>query len=177
MGKQQLLTERSSLKNQLQMARHKMEKSKSMQLNITTATLQERKSQRNLTKRLDSMSKELTTVKRKLMSEQRKGNGDKDKKFKALQKRYNAEQKGSKKLKRTIGSLEAELTLTKRKLMTAQKGGKGKNSNDQYKRKWIKERKKLKLATLEFQDRANQYRRQLAAFRKKQAKWLRQQKN
>ena len=68
--KQQLLTERSSLKNQLQMARHKMEKSKSMQLNITTAALEQRKSQRSLTKKLDAMSKELTTLKRKLMSEQ-----------------------------------------------------------------------------------------------------------
>merc|ERR1712048_789212 len=55
--------------------------------------------------------------------------------------------------------------------------GKGKNNNDQYKRKWIQERKKLKMAQLEFQDRANNYRKQLAAFRKRQAKWLRQQKN
>lgn len=68
--KQKLLTERSSLKNALQMAQHKMQKSKSMQLNINNAALQQRKSQRTLTKKLEEMSKELTTVKRKLMSEQ-----------------------------------------------------------------------------------------------------------
>lgn len=43
-------------------------------------------------------------------------------------------------------------------------------------RKWMKMRKKLKLALMELEDRSNYYRRQLANFKKKQAKLLRQQK-
>merc|ERR1712130_722059 len=59
-------------------------------------------------------------------------------------------------------------------------GGKGNISNAKYNallRKWMNQRKKLKLAMLEMTDRTNFYRRQIAEFKKKQKKWLRGQKN
>eukprot|EP01084_Bolivina_argentea_P153382 267448_1 len=84
-------------------------------------------------------------------------------------------------MKREFDSVLAELSITKRKLMTAQrKGGKGGTSDAKYKallRKWMNEPKKLKLALMEFEDRASFHRRQIANFKKQQTKWLRQQKS
>ena len=43
-------------------------------------------------------------------------------------------------------------------------------------RKWMKNKKRLKLALMDLQDRTNYYKRQIAAFKKKQSKWLREQR-
>ena len=50
----------------------------------------------------------------------RKGNGDKEKKFKAMERRYNAEKKNAKTLKQNLDAYAAELAVTKRKLMSSE---------------------------------------------------------
>merc|ERR1711894_336506 len=96
-----------------------------------------------------------------------------------MERRYNAEKKNARTLKQNLDQAHAELAVTKRKLMSAQRKKTGGVSDKKYKallRKWMKMRKKLKLALMELEDRSNYYRRQLANFKKKQAKLLRQQK-
>ena len=96
-----------------------------------------------------------------------------------MERRYNAEKKNAKTLKQNLDQAHAELTVTKRKLMSAQRKKTEGVSNKKYKallRKWMKMKKKLKLAMMELEDRTNFYRRQMAQFKKKQAKLLKKQK-